>query len=90
MDPVTPVQRHRAPYALPKNKVFADEFHVYSTVWTEAQINFYVDAHLYKTVTPKDLPGQWIYDHPFFMILNLAVGETGAARPMMRPCFLRR
>lgn len=70
-----------APYALPKNKVFADDFHVYSTVWTEAQINFYVDGHLYKTVTPKDLPGQWVYDHPFFMILNLAVGGNWGGPP---------
>jgi beta-glucanase (GH16 family) len=70
-----------APYSLLKNKAFADDFHVYSTVWTEDQINFYVDAHLYKTVTPKDLPGQWVYDHPFFMILNLAVGGNWGGPP---------
>ena len=70
-----------APYALLKNRVFADDFHVYSTVWTEDQINFYVDAHLYKRVTRKDLPGQWVYDHPFFMILNLAVGGNWGGPP---------
>src|SRR5258706_6483235 len=72
-----------APYNLLKNKVFADDFHVYSTVWSENQINFYVDSNLYKTITPKDLPAgkQWVYDHPFFMILNLAIGGNWGGAP---------
>jgi len=72
-----------APYSLPKNRVFADDFHIYSTVWTKDQINFYVDGNLYKTISPKDLPTgkQWVYDHPFFMILNLAVGGNWGGPP---------
>jgi beta-glucanase (GH16 family) len=70
-----------APYSLIKNKVFADDFHVYSAAWRENQINFYVDTHLYKTITPKDLPGRWVYDHPFFMILNLAIGGAWSGAP---------
>lgn len=72
-----------APYSLLKDKVFADDFHVYSTVWTEDQIKFYVDANLYKTITPKDLPTgkRWVYDHPFFMILNLAIGGNWGGPP---------
>ena len=72
-----------SPYNLVKNKVFADDFHVYSTVWTKDQISFYVDRKLYKTITAKDLPSgkQWVYDHPFFMILNLAVGGNWGGPP---------
>jgi len=31
---------------------------------------------LYKTRTPSDLPAgkAWVFDHPFFIILNVAVG----------------
>lgn len=72
-----------APYSLLKNKVFADDFHVYSAIWTEDQIDFYVDGNLHKTVTPKDLPTEkrWVYDHPFFMILNLAIGGNWGGPP---------
>ncbi len=38
------------------------------------------DAH-YATVTPKDLPGTWVFDHPFFIILNVAVGGGWPGSP---------
>jgi beta-glucanase (GH16 family) len=70
-------------FNLPNNAVFADGFHVYSTEWSENLIRFYVDGTLYKTITPSDLPqgSQWVYDHPFFMILNLAIGGPWGGNP---------
>ncbi len=70
-------------YGLPNNQKFADEFHVYAAEWTENKIAFYVDGNLYKTLTPKDLPARkvWVYDHPFFMILNLAIGGSWGGVP---------
>jgi beta-glucanase (GH16 family) len=53
---------------------FADSFHVYAIEWDADAIRWYVDDTLYKAVAPKDLPGRWVYDHPFFIILNVAVG----------------
>lgn len=72
-----------APFNLPGNPVFADDFHVYRTDWTENKIEFYVDGNLYKTVTPQNLPAgkKWVYEHPFFMILNLAVGGNWGGAP---------
>jgi beta-glucanase (GH16 family) len=65
-----------APAALPLDKRFADDFHVYAVEWEPNAIRFYVDDHLYATRTPADLPkgAKWVYDHPFFMLLNVAVG----------------
>ena len=39
-------------------------------------MRFYVDAALYETRTPADVPAgdTWVYDHPFFLLLNVAVG----------------
>ena len=70
-------------YALPNNKSLADDFHVYATEWSDNKIVFYVDGNLYKTITPQDLPAGkvWVYDHPFFMILNLAVGGPWGGAP---------
>ena len=72
-----------APFSLPDNQIFADDFHVYAAEWTKNKISFYVDGNLYKTITPKDLPAEkrWVYDHPFFIILNLAIGGKWGGAP---------
>lgn len=64
------------PYKLPNNARFADDYHVYAIEWEPQALRFYVDKQLYKTTTPADLPkgAKWVYDHPFFLLLNLAVG----------------
>jgi beta-glucanase (GH16 family) len=55
---------------------FTDDFHVFAVEWEPNQIRWYVDGQLYQTRTPADLPGgsAWVFDHPHFMLLNLAVG----------------
>ncbi len=70
-------------YSLANNAAFADDFHVYKTEWSENLIQFYVDGSLYKTIRPSDIPqgAQWVYDHPFFMILNFAVGGPWGGVP---------
>jgi beta-glucanase (GH16 family) len=64
-----------APYALTSG-TFADGFHVFAVEWEPNQIRWYVDGNLYQTRTPADLPAgsSWVFDHPFFMLLNVAVG----------------
>jgi beta-glucanase (GH16 family) len=65
-----------AAYALPGGRKFADGFHVFAVEWEPNVIRFYVDGFLYKTRTPADLPAgtTWVFDRPFFIILNVAVG----------------
>ena len=60
---------------------FADSFHVYAIEWGAGAIQWFVDGVLYQTVTPSDLPGPWVYDHPFFIILNVAVGGYWPGNP---------
>ena len=71
-----------SPYVLPSGR-FADDFHVYAIEWEPNQIRFYVDGNLYATRTPSDLPtgAKWVYDHNFFIILNLAVGGGWPGNP---------
>jgi beta-glucanase (GH16 family) len=61
-------------YRLPSGD-FGDAFHVFALEWEPGVLRFYVDGHLYATKTPSDLPAgkNWVYDHPFFLVLNLAV-----------------
>jgi beta-glucanase (GH16 family) len=62
---------------------FADDYHLYAVEWEPNVIRFYVDSNLYATRTPADLPEgtKWVYDHPFFTILNLAVGGDWPGAP---------
>ena len=59
----------------------SDTFHVYAIEWGPAQIRWYVDEEQYFQVTPGLLPGDWVYDHPFFIIINLAVGGDWPGYP---------
>jgi beta-glucanase (GH16 family) len=62
-------------YKLPSGSL-ADGFHTYAIEWEPNVVRWYVDDVLYETRTPADVPagGTWVYDHPFFVIMNVAVG----------------
>jgi len=72
-----------ASYSLTKNQNFADSFHTFAIEWEPNIVRFYCDGILYKTRTPADLPDGaiWVYDHPFFMLLNVAVGGDWPGSP---------
>jgi beta-glucanase (GH16 family) len=58
-------------------KPVADDFHTFAVEWQPNKIVWYVDGIQYHQATPSDafLQGkQWVYNHPFFMLLNVAVG----------------
>lgn len=70
-------------YGLSGAKRFADDFHVFAVEWEPSAIRFYVDSDLYVTRTPADIPAgkKWAFDHPFFLLLNLAVGGDWPGNP---------
>ncbi|EPH45008.1 putative Beta-glucanase [Streptomyces aurantiacus JA 4570] len=64
-----------AAYSLPGGEAFADKFHTFAVDWSPNKVTWSVDGHVYQTRTPADLGGkQWVFNKPFFLILNLAVG----------------
>lgn len=64
-----------------ENDRFDVEFHVFAIEWGEDYIDYYVDDELYQRITPDDVDGEWVYDHNFFMILNVAVGGNYVGFP---------
>ena len=56
---------------------------MFTVVWEKDVVEFQVDGHRYKRITPADLPvgAQWVYGHPFFLLLNLAVGGSWPGYP---------
>jgi beta-glucanase (GH16 family) len=56
---------------------------VYGVEWEAGEIRWYVDGQLYERRTPADLPPgrKWVFDKPFFLLLNLAVGGDWPGKP---------
>jgi beta-glucanase (GH16 family) len=53
----------------------ADDFHVFAIDWRPGSITWSVDGEVYHEARPDDVaPNRWVFDQPFFMILNVAVG----------------
>lgn len=71
-----------SPFSLRHGR-FADHYHVFAVQWEPNVIRFYVDHNLYATRTPSDLPPgtEWVYSHPFFLLLNFAVGGGWPGAP---------
>ncbi len=63
-------------YRLPEGETFTDDFHVFAVDWDPGQIRYWVDSEVYQTLTSSQIRerGRWVFDHPFFVLINLAVG----------------
>lgn len=58
-------------------------FHTFAIEWETNKITYLVDEKPYQVLTPASLPSgaQWVFDHPFFIVLNLAVGGNYVGPP---------
>jgi beta-glucanase (GH16 family) len=64
-------------YGLPGGADFANDFHTWTMLWNSTSITYQVDGTTVFVVDKAQLEatrGPWIFDHPFYLILNLAVG----------------
>ena len=67
-------------YTLPNGR-FDSDYHVYAVEWGENYIDYFVDDFLYYRITPQDVTGEWVYNKPFFLLLNVAVGGNFVGFP---------
>jgi beta-glucanase (GH16 family) len=70
-------------YKLPGGVRISDDFHIFAIEWEPGVVRFYVDQEWYATFTPSRLPSgmKWVFDHPFYIILNVAVGGDWPGPP---------
>jgi len=73
-------------YSLLNNR-FDTGFHIFGIEWGPNYINYYVDNVLYNQITPADVTGDWVFDHPFYIIINLAVGGNFLGNPNSETVF---
>jgi beta-glucanase (GH16 family) len=70
-------------YRLGDDARFDDEFHVFAIEWDPGRISWSVDGNVYQIATTAEVIGRgdWVFDHPFFLLLNLAVGGRFVGNP---------
>lgn len=79
-----------------ENDRFDTGFHVFGIEWSPNAINYYVDDKLYQTITRADVDeetngaGQWVFDNPFYIIMNVAVGGNLPGSPNADTIFPQR
>lgn len=68
---------------------YADDFHVFTVSWEATEIRWYADGRLYHRVAAQDLPSgsTWVFGHPFFLLLNVAVGGEWPGDPNVATSF---
>jgi beta-glucanase (GH16 family) len=73
-------------YTLPgAGRVDDAGYHTYGVIWSPRMLQFYVDGptNVFFVRTASDVPaeGRWAFDHPFFLLLSLAVGGQWPGPP---------
>ena len=55
----------------------ADDWHTFAIDWNEERIQWFFDGEMYFELKPENIGRrEWVFDKPFFLILNLAHGGT--------------
>ena len=66
-------------------RVDDDNFHVYGVLWSPNLLQYYRDdpSNVFLTLTPTTIPSsaEWVFNQPFFLLLNLAIGSGGFPGP---------
>jgi beta-glucanase (GH16 family) len=75
---------------LPDGGRYTDDFHIFAIEWQENEIRWYMDNVEYFRVTPTAVRGDWVYNQPFFLILNVAVGGSWPGYPDQNTEFPQR
>ncbi|GHJ48044.1 hydrolase [Catellatospora sp. TT07R-123] len=69
-------------YTLPGGAALSNDFHTYAVDWAPGSVTWYLDGVQYSRKTSADAGGnRWVFDHPFFMIMNVAVGGNWPGSP---------
>lgn len=70
-------------YLLPEGQRLAADFHLFALDWQPGRLRWFLDNQLYFELLPDQIPPgtTWPFAHPFFLLLNLAVGGEWPGPP---------
>jgi beta-glucanase (GH16 family) len=63
----------------------SNDYHTFAVEWEPNSITWYVDGIQYHQAAPSDVPGPWVFNKPFYLLLNMAIGGNfgGAIDPAL-------
>ncbi len=67
-------------YTLPGGQSFKNAYHLFALKRTTNAVTFYVDGSAYETRKASEVK-TWVFNQPFFFILNVAVGGRWPGSP---------
>lgn len=71
-------------FKLPAGQDFSQDYHVFALEWTRDYIAWFVDNQLFHVVTRREFQSKgcsWVFDKPFHLLLNIAVGGYWPGKP---------
>lgn len=75
-------------YHLPKAEHVAARYHLFAVEWEPGKVHFFIDNVQYKTWSAAEIPGKrWVFDHPFYLLLDVAVGGNWPGSPNQHTVF---
>lgn len=63
------------------NDRFDAAYHIFAIEWGEDYIDYFIDDTRYQSITPEDVPGDWVYNNSFYLLMNVAVGGAFVGFP---------
>lgn len=60
---------------------FDDQYHVFTIIWEQNQIKWYMDDKAFHTITPSNTGSIYPFNNKFFFIFNVAVGGNWPGYP---------
>lgn len=67
-------------FSLPAGQSVAD-WHTYAVDWTHDEIRWRVDGTVTQRMTKEQAGDGWVFNHPFYILLDLAVGGDWPGTP---------
>lgn len=73
-------------------EIVSAKYHLYAVEWDANNISWWVDGKKYYSVSKSQVQtrGNWVFDQPFFLLLNLAVGGNWPGNPDGSSAFPQR
>ena len=73
-------------------QIVSANYHVYAIEWDANGIRWFVDGNQFYSASRSFVEsyGPWVYDHPFFVLLNVAVGGNWPGSPNASSVFPQR
>ncbi|MDH3708517.1 MAG: family 16 glycosylhydrolase [Cyclobacteriaceae bacterium] len=70
-----------SPYSIPETETFGDKYHIFTILWQEGSIQWFVDYQPFFSISRSQIGATYPFNANFFFIANIAVGGNWPGNP---------